>query len=205
MKRFSSLLALPMTALLAAPGAGQEIPSAEDQIAAAVQPLPGELRDAATVLGYREGSEGLVTLREGDGEMICLADDPSDAETWHVACYHESLSPFMERGRELRARGADRAAVDSVRAAEAESGDIPMPEQAASVYNLTGPPGSFDPGTGTLSDEVRSLYALYMPWATAESTGLPRKPRAGQPWIMDPGKPWAHIMLMEPRDEDGGG
>ena len=88
--------------------------------------------------------------------------------------------------------------MDSVRAAEAESGELPMPEDPASVYNLSGPPGSFDPETGELSDEVRSLYALYVPWATAESTGLPTEPKPGKPWIMDSGKPGAHVMLMEP-------
>lgn len=205
MKRHSPLLALTFVLLLAASAAGQDIPPAQAQVAAAVQALPEELRARATVLGYRPGGDGLEILREGHGEMICLADDPSEPDRWHVACYHESLSPFMRRGRELRAQGADRATVDSVRAAEAESGALSMPDQPASVYNLTGPPGAFDPETGTLSEEVGSLYALYMPWATAESTGLPREPRAGDPWIMDPGKPWAHVMLMEPREEEGGG
>jgi len=197
MKKLTSLLALTLLAL--APSAvAQEIPAPDHQIAAAVQPLPPELRDGATVLGYREGSDGLVTLREGEGAMVCVADDPANAEQWHVACYHESLSPFIERGRELRAGGADQETVDSVRAAEAESGEIPMPEHPASVYNLSGPPDAFDPETGRLAGRVRSLYALYMPWATAESTGLPTRPAPGEPWIMDPGKAWAHVMLMEP-------
>ncbi len=195
----AALLALPFAAL------AQEPPPEAEQIAAAVQPLPEGLREGATVLGYRPGADGLSTLRRGEGEMICVADDPAEADRWHVACYHESLAAFIERGRELRARGADGETVDSVRAAEANSGAIPMPEQPASVYNLYGPPDAFDAESGTLSDEVRSLYALYMPWATAESTGLPTEAEAGEPWLMDSGKPWAHVMLMEPRrDGDGG-
>ena len=34
--------------------------------------------------------------------------------------------------------------------------------------------------------------------ATVETTGLPPSAPAGSPWLMDPGKPWAHIMLSEP-------
>jgi len=37
---------------------------------------------------------------------------------------------------------------------------------------------------------------VYIPWATAASTGLPIKPEApGMPWIMDPGTHRAHIMI----------
>jgi len=39
-------------------------------------------------------------------------------------------------------------------------------------------------------------YVVYIPWATAESTGLPAKPEApGMPWIMNPGTHRAHIMI----------
>jgi len=40
---------------------------------------------------------------------------------------------------------------------------------------------------------------VYIPWATAASTGLPIKPAApGMPWIMDPGTHRAHIMITPP-------
>jgi hypothetical protein len=52
---------------LAAQSAPARVPPAE-QIAAAVLPLPAELRDAATVLGY-DAAGKLVTLREGNGAM----------------------------------------------------------------------------------------------------------------------------------------
>ena len=39
-------------------------------------------------------------------------------------------------------------------------------------------------------------YVIYIPYATAASTGLPEKPSApGMPWIMNAGKYTAHIMI----------
>jgi len=164
--------------------------SRAEQIAAAVLPLPPDFRAAARVLGY--GSDGkLVTLREGKG-MICLARDPK-APRFHVACYAESMEPFMARGRALRAEGVTSAAeVDTIRFREAKSGKLVMPKFPAALYSLTD--GDFDAKTGT-APGARHLYVVYIPYATAESTGLSTKPFGNQPWIMFPGTPKAHIMF----------
>jgi hypothetical protein len=175
----------------AAPAARAPLDVAQ-QIASAVLPLPAEMRPGATVLGY--GADGkLGTLRAGGGTMTCLASDPK-VERFHVACYHRSLEPFMARGRELRARGVVGEQVDSVRYAEAKAGKLALPKEPAVLYSLTGAPGAFDPVTGTAPD-ARRLYVVYIPYATAESTGLSAQPAQGQPWIMFPGTPKAHIMF----------
>jgi hypothetical protein len=45
-------------------------------------------------------------------------------------------------------------------------------------------------------------YVIYIPYATAASTGLPLKQDApGMPWIMDPGTPRAHIMINPPQQK----
>jgi len=167
------------------------LPDAQ-QIAAAVLALPSEYRDDARVLGYHAGNSQLVSLREGKGPFTCLATSPTDPR-FHVACYHESLEPFMARGRALRAQGVPDNKVDTVRFAEVKSGKIAMPKQAA-LYQLFGPPGSFDPATGTVKG-VTPLFIIYMPGATAASTGLSPKPSDSAPWIMFPGTPKAHLML----------
>jgi len=82
------------------------------------------MRDSATVLGYREAGS-LVELRRHQ-RMICLADNPADS-TFHVACYHESLEPFMARGRALRASGVTGEQVDTVRFREIRAGTLTMP------------------------------------------------------------------------------
>jgi hypothetical protein len=162
----------------------------EEQVTAAVLPLPADARAGATVLGYAADGK-LVTLRKGTGSMTCLADDPRIAQ-FHVACYHDSMEPFMLRGRELRASGVTGTQVDTVRFREVKAGTLKLPNHPASLYSLTG--GSFDPKTGTTTGS-RLLYVVYIPNATAASTGLPDKPQENGPWIMFAGTPKAHIMF----------
>jgi len=67
-----------------------------------------------------------------------------------------------------------------------------MPKGPAVMYQYFG--GSFDAATGEVSGS-RALYVVYIPSATAKSTGLSAKPSATAPWIMFPGTPKAHIMF----------
>jgi hypothetical protein len=189
--RFRWTFVLTCFVAAAASAQGSAIAPAEQQIAAAVLPLPADARASATVLGY--GSDGkLTTLRKGTGSMICLARDPKLAQ-FHVACYHESMEPFMARGRELRASGVTGTQVDSVRFREARTGALKLPNHPASLYSLTG--GTFDAATKT-APGARWLYVVYIPYATTATTGLSDKPQADAPWIMFPGTPKAHIMFV---------
>ncbi len=191
MTRFSWTYVLPLFVATAAAAQAPAIAPAEEQIAAAVLPLPADSRPTATVLGY--GADGkLTTLRKGTGSMICLARDPKQAQ-FHVACYHEAMEPFMARGRELRVSGVTGTQVDSVRFREAKAGTLKVPNHPASLYSLTG--GSFDPATKTTTGS-RWLYVVYIPYATGASTGLSEKPQENAPWIMFAGTPKAHIMFV---------
>jgi predicted unusual protein kinase regulating ubiquinone biosynthesis (AarF/ABC1/UbiB family) len=168
-----------------------QLPSVEQQIAAAVLPLPMELRDGATVMGYRSADK-LETIRPGKNGMTCLALFAVE-KSFHVACYHDGMEAFMARGRELRAQGVKDPNVDSVRFAEVRSGKIKMPKEAA-MYQIFGKPTSWDAATGKVSD-ASTLLVVYMPGATAASTGLSAVPVKTGAWIMYPGTPKAHIML----------
>jgi hypothetical protein len=195
MRYRSMSLALATIAALApasTPLAAQ-VPGAEQQIAGAVSAAPEALRAKATVIGYTNYHR-MATLREGGNEMICLADDPSETR-WHVACYHRDLEPFMARGRALEGAGVSRSGVDSARMAEIQAGTLRMPDGPRALFNLYAPADSVDAATG-LAHGPTAMQVVYIPNATAESTGLPARPGAGLPWIMFPGKPWAHIMIM---------
>lgn len=194
MRLFLCLLALTLTL---GHRAEAQTPTPQQQVQAAIAAAPEGLRDGASVLGYDEAGE-LISLREGSGQLVCLADDPAD-DRFHAACYHASLDPFMVRGRALKKEGYDGAARDSIRRAEIEAGTLPMPEQAAALYALSGPANSFDAATGEV-DGARPLYVVYLPFATEASTGLPPSAPPGQPWLMEPGTPWAHIMIVPPRE-----
>lgn len=202
----NTLLIMTATSLIANTGCSEaqsDIPPQDRQIAAATSPAPEAMQGEATVLGYNAQGE-LTTLRQGTNELICLADNPDEDEEFHVACYHEDLEPFMQRGRELSAEGYSSNDIRDIRRQEIDDGDLPMPEKPMSLYSLTGTGNAYDYETETLR-EAEALYVVYIPYATQETTGMPTTPyREGAPWLMDPGEPWAHIMVSpgEPLGED---
>lgn len=167
--------------------------SGAEQVARAVLAAPESLRDEATVLGYggqaREG-DPLTVLREGTNGIVCLADDPA-RDGFHVACYHESMDPYMALGRRLRAGGEDRDAVQQARWAAIEAGEIEPP--SAALWSLTAP-ADVDPAAGP-GENARRLAVVYMPYAEPDELGLPPRPDGDSPWLMLPGTPWAHIMI----------
>jgi hypothetical protein len=140
-------------------------------------------------MGY-DAAGKFTTLREGKG-MICLAQYPKEPR-FHVSCYHESLEPFMARGRDLRASGTPETQVDTVRFAEVKSGKLKVPDGPATLYQIFG--SAIDPET-MAEKEGRRLYVVYIPGATGASTGLAERPKGTDPWIMFPGTPKAHIMF----------
>jgi hypothetical protein len=190
-----SLLALSLVSVAAATPALAQERTAAWQIAAAVLPLPDSMRAGAEVLGYKTPGGPLVQLRPGTNEMICLTDDPK-IEGYAANCYHKSLAQFMLRGRELRAAGiTKKSAVDSARLAEITKGTLKMPTGPATLYSLYADSLNFDPMAGPPKG-ARPLISLYIPYATEESIGIPVQPAMDRPWLMYPGKPWAHLMIQ---------
>jgi hypothetical protein len=187
-----SLLLLAMVAAPLAAQPAAKLPPVAEQVAAATLPLTADLRAGATVMGYREPGK-LVVLREGKNGMHCLALYVTRPD-FHVACYHESLEPFMARGRELRAQGITSGTrVDSVRFAEIKAGKLAMPVQG-SLHTITAKKEHFNAATNTVK-EAGLLTVLYIPGATAKSIGITETPQESGPWIMFPGTPKAHVMM----------
>ncbi len=192
-----SALLLSTALTFASLGCAQDqVPNREIQIATAVMAAPEEDRAGASVMGY--DAEGkLVSLREGTNSLICVADNPN-RERFQCVCYHKDLQEFMNRGNELRAEGKTAQEIFDIREQEAKAGTLKMPEQPTTLHLLEGKEGRYDEASGTVVD-AHYRYVVYIPWATAESTGLPLKPIVpGGPWIMDPGTHRAHIMISPP-------
>ena len=162
------------------------------QITAATQALPKELRDGAGVMGYKTAGK-LEWLRPTKNGMMCLADDPAE-ERFHVSCYHDSMDPFMARGRALRESGVKGAQVDTVRFAEVAAGKIKMPVAPASLYQIFGAKDAFDAATGTVK-KGNPLFVVYIPFATTATTGISTTPSETKPWLMFAGTPKAHVMF----------
>jgi len=193
MKKYLLLLCL----LGSLPTFAQTIPSPEVQIKTALLACPEESQEKAMVYGYAPNGD-FVVLRKGSNEMICLADDPA-LPGLNVSCYHKSLEPFMARGRTLKKEGKSFQEIFEIREQEVKSKKLVMPTLPATLIVYTASAENYNSATG----EVKDGYArsvIYVPYATAESTGLPSKPGApGMPWIMNPGTHRAHIMIDPPK------
>lgn len=168
----------------------------QEQIKMALLAAPVEARQEAHVYGYDRNGK-LVTLRKGSNDFICISDNP-DKEGFEVVAYHKSLEPFMARGRALREEGRSFKERGDIREAEAKSGKLKMPESPATLHVYYGKEVRFDEAKKTL-EGASYRYVVYIPFATQASTGLPLKPNgSGHPWLMDPGKHNAHIMITPP-------
>ncbi len=164
----------------------------------ALKAAPEELREGASV--YKFGKNGdLVVIRQGTNDLVCLADDPSQ-KGLNVSCYHRDLEPFMKRGRILKGEGKSFQEIFDLREKEVKEGKLKMPKDPSSLYVYTAKDGEFNPQTGDVTKGYLR-YVIYIPYATAASTGLPLAPSApGMPWIMDPGTHRAHIMINPPQN-----
>jgi hypothetical protein len=164
----------------------------EEQIAAAVRPLSPELRDGATVFGYRHGNE-LEVLRWGSNGFVCESDPPGDAR-YQVRCFEAALTPFMRRRDELNAAGIQGDARLEVMMAEVKAGMLDLPSGSIEMALK----GRINESTG-VPDSLSLTHYIYLPFATAESTGLSTTDgRDGKPYLMDPGHLDAHLHVPGP-------
>ncbi len=185
--------------LLLSTGVWAQVPFAEIQIKTATLSAPADQRAGAMVYGY-DADGNFVVLRKGTNELVCLADDPKQ-NGFQVSCYHKSLDPFMARGRELKKEGKSPKEILDTREAEVKVGKLVMPKGPTTLYVYYGPEEGYNRQTGEVTKAV-FRYVIYIPYATAESTGLPTKPEApGMPWLMDAGTHRAHVMINPPEGE----
>ena len=165
----------------------------EVQMRLALLSAPEDKRGGAAVYGYSP-DKAITLLRKGTNELVCLADDP-DQGGFSAACYHKDLEPFMQRGRDLKKQGKNSDEIFKMREEEVKTGKLAMPKQPSTLFVYSASKNDYDSTNG----EVKNGYlrsVIYIPYATAESTGLPLKPAApGLPWIMHPGTHGAHIMI----------
>ena len=172
--------------------ASPQVANPDEQIAQALVTAPEDKAEGARILGYATDG-GVVELRPGSNDFICLAANPA-AERFSSSCYHASLEPYFARGRELDVEGVTREDRYGIRYEEMESGELPSPVMSATQYIFD---GTWDAETQTAEGQVR--WVIYVPGATGETTGLSVMPQEGGPWIMFPGTPGAHIMIVPPQ------
>ncbi len=187
---------LILTCLIVKANAQSKTSDYQEQIDMAMLAAPDGSGEEAHIYGYDKNGK-LITLREGTNDFYCISDNPN-RDGFEVVCYHKQLEPFMARGRELRAEGKGFAERSEIRESEAKNGELKMPSEPSTLIIYYGGEGEFDESTKTMKG-ANYRYVVYIPFATQKSTGLPLKANAaGHPWLMDPGKHNAHIMITPP-------
>ena len=189
-----AIIVFGLLVMTAARGVAQAPPpTAEDQIAAAVLPLPQALRPGAGVRGWdAEGRS--VTLRASGNGMVCMADRPGDEE-FDVRCYHEDFLALIDRRRELVGGGLDAAAADERLDRELREGPLAMPEQPTAGYRMLGPIGAYDPAGESWTNAIARWQSVHFPYRLAAEVGLPTEPEGTMPYVMESGTWWSHVMI----------
>lgn len=175
-----------------------KIPSVESQIKTALYAAPEIYKDGAKILGYNQEGK-LITIREGNNGLVCLADDPNK-DRISVSCYSDKLEDYMARGREFIGEGKTEAEKREMRKKEIDEEALLMPKEPAAVYVVTAKQEDLDFESGELKNS-RIRYVLYRPYMTAEDTGLPTQPGLpGMPWLMDANTHRSHVMITPATD-----
>jgi hypothetical protein len=165
------------------------------EIAAAVLPLPAELRAAAGVVALDGRGQPQVWRASANG-MICLADSPGDS-TFDVRCYHAGFVPVIYRIRQLIALGVADSALEGTIDAEIRSGKLPITKAPTAGYRMYGPVSGYDPARNVVSDRIDAWQSIHMPYRTAASMGLSTTEDGIHPYVMASGTYWAHVMIMQ--------
>lgn len=195
MKTYTSIICLLFVYVLntSLTFAQSPIPSSTIQIETTLLAAPEMYRADAKVIGYNSNGE-LITLREGNNGIVCLADDPNK-KGLNVACNSIELEDYMARGRALIAEGKSEKEKREIRKKEIDDGILKMPSTPAAVYVLSAKEEDYNMETGEL-ENTKLRYVFYKPYMTAEETGLPTRPsEPGMPWLMDPNTHRSHIMI----------
>lgn len=153
----------------------------DKQIMEALLPLPDSLRSGATVV-FDAAPGKRTVLRTGTNSVVCHADTP--APGFAVRCHHKDMDAFFTRTEQMLAEGKSEAALRDTLSAEIKAGKLKVAAGSAE-YVLSGP----------FFEGALPIMAVFLPNATAESTGLSTEPSGYRPWLMWAGTPMAHVML----------
>jgi len=169
------------------PAASKITDEAADPVTQATLPLPEDLRAGATVYTYDKATGARKVLRAGNNQVECMPKS-EDGFTW---CYSKETSARRDFAAKLRAEGKDAKAVQAAMAEATKNGTIPEAPFGVMSYRLYGK-----------RDRIQLLWVLSVPGATPESIGVSTESQRdnalemhGQPWLMLPGTPGAHIMI----------
>jgi hypothetical protein len=176
---------------------GQAPSASSSTTAAAVLPLPEQLRPGATVVRLNTSLQPEV-LRQGKNGMVCIADRPND-DAFDVRCYRDTFIPVVYRAFELGYQ------VDGEKvAAEIKSGKLQLSNEPTAGYRCLGPIAGYDASRRSINAQIECWQSIHFPFRTAAEIGLPDErdvPESQQrelPYVMASGTYWSHVMIRHP-------
>jgi hypothetical protein len=198
MKKLTLVVAL--TTLGVANLAAQQMPTKEQQIAAATLALPEAFRAEATVQSISADLK-ITELHKGSSSMVCSIIEPG-SKNFLVYCLDRDCDAYFYRQSQLQqelsrdGKPAGEAEFNAALQEEIKSGRIKPPTRPSVAFMMSGPAKAFDWNTNTPSGEIKHWEAIQIPNATGASLSLPNsRPANGGPWVMAEGTPGAHIMI----------
>ncbi len=181
------LVIAALAALVVAFPAAARAQSPDPRIAEAIKPLPDDLKAGATVVTYDPATGTRQVLRQGTNQIEC---QPTAADGF-VRCYNKILAPRRDLEAKLRAQKKSDAEIQAAVAEGQKAGTIQRPQFGNMSYRYTDDP-----------KRIKLLWTMSVPNATPESIGVSTTSQrdaalkgSGQPWLMLPGTPGAHIMI----------
>jgi hypothetical protein len=143
---------------------------------------PANQREGATVIKWKADFT-YDTLRKGTNRLVCYdrSGQPGQ-QPFSLECTSIANLERVAQNMKFEAMGDKRQAM--LDAAE-KDGTRVKPEFGSVFYNLSGPD----------RERTRSHTTVAVPFATAQSMGLPDNNKSGGAWIMNAGTSTAHIMI----------
>lgn len=178
MKR-AALIALATVAL---PAAVQAQAGTDAQIARAVAPAPARSQANATVISF--ANDGSITVvRQGSNGLMCW--DESTSEAFSATCTSEANRARVEQNWKFNHSGGTEDEIQAMFDQAEANGTRALSEFGTIYFHLD----------GADQESARAHFTIVVPNATAESLGVPDRPRQDGVWLMDAGTSTAHLMV----------
>jgi hypothetical protein len=143
---------------------------------------PANQREGATVIKWKSDFT-YDTLRKGTNRLVCYDRSGQPAQQpFSLECTSIGNLERVAQNMKFEAMGDKRQAM--LDAAEKDGSRV-KPEFGSVFYNLGGPD----------REHARAHTTVAVPFATAQSMGLPDNNKMGGAWIMNAGTSTAHIMI----------
>lgn len=142
---------------------------------------PANLKDGAAIVLDMPGAKRVI-LRQGTNDMICRANTLKNG--FSTICYPKVLDAFWTRNAVLTQEGKTDAQIRDALSEDARAGRLKTPV-GATTYEMVG---------GSQQSSLPHM-AIFLPDATAQSSGLPDQWDHFRPWLMWAGTPVAHVMI----------